>query len=268
VVPNGAAGKDQTSATDYDAELRLHNEVLRRACRIHRHEHVLDIGCGTGQTTRDAARMAPAGSALGVDISAPAIERARELARADRLPNVTFDQGDAQFHPFLPGHFDLAISRFGTMFFDDPIAAFANIGRALHTAGRLVMMVWQRHEENEWSVSIDRALRGREGAALAPEAPDPFSLADPTTVEGTLDAAGFTSVTFADVREPVYYGEDVTAALAWVCGFARTRDVLKSLDQAFAARALERLRETLAAGASDDGVWFDSRAWLVSARRR
>ncbi len=262
------ADHQHSGATDYDAELRLHNEVLRRACRIHRHEHVLDIGCGTGQTTRDAARMAPAGSALGVDISAPAIERARELARAERLPNVTFDQGDAQIHPFLPGHFDLAISRFGTMFFDDPIAAFANIGRALHTAGRLVMMVWQRHEENEWSVSIDRALRGREGAALAPEAPDPFSLADPTTVKGTLDAAGFTSVTFADVREPVYYGEDVTAALAWVCGFARTGDVLKSLDQAFAARALERLRETLAARASDDGVWFDSRAWLVAAHRR
>jgi hypothetical protein len=127
-VPNGAAGKDQTSATDYDAELRLHNEVLRRACRIHRHEHVLDIGSGTGQTTRDAARMAPAGSALEVDISAPAIERARELARAERLPNVTFDQGDAQIHPFLPGHCDLAFSRFGTMFFDDPIAAFADIG--------------------------------------------------------------------------------------------------------------------------------------------
>jgi SAM-dependent methyltransferase len=267
-VPNGAAGKDQTSATDHDAELRLQNEVLRRACRIHRHEHVLDIGCGTGQTTRDAARMAPAGSALGVDISAPAIERAREVARAERLPNVTFDQGDAQIHPFLPGHFDLAISRFGTMFFDDPIAAFANIGRALRPAGRLVMMVWQRHEENEWSVSIERALRGREGAALAPEAPDPFSLADPTTVEGILDAAGFSNVTFTDVREPVYYGGDVTAALAWVRGFAFTSDVLKHLDRASAARALERLRETLSARASDDGVWFDSRAWLVAARRR
>jgi SAM-dependent methyltransferase len=264
-VPNGAAGKDRTSATDYDAELQLHNDVLRRACRIHHHEHVLDIRCGTGQTTRDAGRMAPAGSALGVDTSALAIERARELARAERLPNVTFDQGDAQVHPFLPGHFDLAFSRFGTMFFDDPIAAFANIGRALRPAGRLVMMVWQRHEENEWSVSIERALRGREGAA--PEALDPFSLAAPTTVERILDTAGFTNVTFTDVREPVYYGGDVTAALAWVCGFACTREVLKPLDHASAASTLERLRETLSARASDDGVWFDSRAWIVAARR-
>jgi SAM-dependent methyltransferase len=267
-VPNDPASKHRPNATDFDAELRLHNEVLRRACRIQRHEHVLDIGCGTGQTTRDAARMAPAGSALGVDISAPAIERARELARAERLPNVTFDQGDAQIHHFLPGHFDLALSRFGTMFFDDSVAAFANIGRALRPAGRLVMMVWQRHEENEWSVSIERALRGREGAALAPEAPDPFSLADPATVEGILDAAGFSNVTFTDIREPVYFGEDVAAALTWVRGFASTSDVLKHLDRASPAGAIERLRETLASRARDDGVWFDSRAWLVAARRR
>ena len=264
-VRDGAVGKHRPRATAYDDELRLHNEVLRSACRIERQEHVLDIGCGTGQTTRDAARMAPGGSALGVDISASAIVRARELAREERLPNVTFDQGDAQIHHFLRGHFDLAFSRFGTMFFDDPIAAFANIGRALRPAGRLMMMVWQRHEQNEWSVSIERAVRGREGAALVPETGGAFSLADPTTVEGILDAAGFTNVTFTDVREPVYYGGDVTAALDWVCGFACTSDALKRLDQASAARALDRLREMLSARASEDGVWFDSRAWIVAA---
>ncbi|MGH2943633.1 MAG: class I SAM-dependent methyltransferase [Solirubrobacteraceae bacterium] len=263
---DGASSQHRPRATNYDDELRLLDEVLRGACRIQRHEHVLDIGCGTGQTTRDAGRMAPAGSALGVDISASAIERASELARVERLPNVTFNQGDAQVHHFLSGHFDLAFSRFGTMFFDDPIAAFANIGRALRPAGRLMMMVWQRHEVNEWSVSIERALRGREGAALAPEASGTFSLADPTTVEGILDAAGFTNVTFSDVREPVYYGGDITAALAWVCGFASTSDALKRLDQASAARALERLREMLSTRAREDGVWFDSRAWIVAAR--
>ncbi|MGH2791988.1 MAG: class I SAM-dependent methyltransferase [Actinomycetota bacterium] len=265
-VRDGASSQHRPRATNYDDELRLLDEVLRGACRIQRHEHVLDIGCGTGQTTRDAGRMAPAGSALGVDISASAIERASELARVERLPNVTFNQGDAQVHHFLSGHFDLAFSRFGTMFFDDPIAAFANIGRALRPAGRLMMMVWQRHEVNEWSVSIERALRGREGAALAPEASGTFSLADQTTVEGILDAAGFTNVTFSDVREPVYYGGDITAALAWVCGFASTSDALKRLDQASAARALERLREMLSTRAREDGVWFDSRAWIVAAR--
>jgi SAM-dependent methyltransferase len=254
---------------DYDAELRLHNEVLRRACGIRPHDHVLDIGCGTGLTTREAARMAQAGSALGVDTSAPAIERARELARAQRLRNVTFERADAQVHRFTPQQFDLAISRFGTMFFDDPAAAFANIGRALRPAGRLVMMVWQAHERNEWDVAIHHALAGPEGStAVAGDGPDPFSLADPPTVEGILQAAGFGSITFTDVHEPVYYGPDPAAALDWVRGFTSTNELLKRLDPAAAALALTRLRDALGAHMADGGVWFNSRAWIVTARRR
>ena len=136
-----ATGEHTPGTTGYDAELQRHNEVLRRAVRVQLHDHVLDIGCGTGQTTRQAARMAQAGSVLGVDVSAAAIERARELARAEGLRNVTFEQADAQVHHFPQERFDLAVSRFGTMFFDDPVTAFANIGRALRPAGRLVMMV-------------------------------------------------------------------------------------------------------------------------------
>jgi SAM-dependent methyltransferase len=256
-------------SVDYDAELRLHNEVLRRACGIRRHDHVLDIGCGTGQTTREAARMAIAGSALGVDLSAQMIDRAREIAQAERLRNVTFERADAQVHPFPRKHFDLTISRFGTMFFNHPVAAFANIGRALRPAGRLVMLVWQSHERNEWDVAIHRSLEGPAGhAAVAPDGPGPFSLADPTTVERIMDAAGFADVTFTDVQKPVYYGTDVAAALGWVRGFTSTNDVLERLDPLAAHRALERLREMLAAHGSGDGIWFDSRAWIVTARRR
>ena len=254
---------------DYDAELRLHNQVLRRACGVRRHDHVLDVGCGTGQTTRQAARKATEGSALGVDLSAQMIDRARELAQAEGLRNVTFQRADGQVHRFPPEQFDLAISRFGTMFFDDPVAAFANIGRALHPAGRLVMMVWQGHERNEWDVAIHGSLEGFEGpVAVAPKGPDPFSLANPATVEGVLDAAGFADVSFTDVHEPVYYGPDVAAALEWVGGFSSTRDLLMRLGAAAAERALERLREALAAHASERGVWFDSRAWIIEARRR
>jgi len=253
---------------DYDAELRQHNEVLRRACGVRRHDHVLDVGCGTGQTTRQAARVATAGSALGVDLAPKMIDRARELARAEGLRNVTFEHADAQVHPFPPKHFDLAISRFGTMFFDDLVAAFANVGRALRPAGRLVMMVWQGHERNEWDVAIHRSLAGSEGPAAAAEGPGPFSLADPATVEGILDAAGFAEVTFTDVHEPVYYGPDVAAALDWVRRFACTNEHLKRLDPVAAEAAVERLRETLAARAGADGVWFGSRAWIVTARRR
>jgi ubiquinone/menaquinone biosynthesis C-methylase UbiE len=140
----------QQRLSGYDAELRRHNEVLRRASGVQFRDHVLDIGCGTGQTTRQAARTARAGTALGVDVSAPKIERARELARVEQLRNVTFERADAQVYRFPQEHFDLAISRFGTMFFDDPATAFANIGRALRPAGRLVMIVWQAGELNEW----------------------------------------------------------------------------------------------------------------------
>ena len=212
--------------------------------------------------------MARAGSALGVDISVSAIERARELAQAQGVRNITFECADAQVHPFPEKRFDLAISRFGTMFFADPVAAFGNAGRALRPAGRLVMMVWQDRERNEWDVAIGQSLAGPgESAAAASAGPDPFSLADPPTVRGMLEAAGFAEVTFTDVREPMYFGPDVAAALDWVRGYAYTSEVLNRLDPAAAARALGRLREMLAAHMSGTGVWFDSRAWIVTARR-
>jgi SAM-dependent methyltransferase len=259
---------DWPGPTDYDAELQRHDKVLRRAAGVQPCEHVLDVGCGIGQTTREAARLAYAGSALGVDISASAIERARELAQAQGIHNVAFEYADAQVHLFRQERFDLAISRFGTMFFADPVAAFGNVGRALRPAGRLVMMVWQAHDRNEWEVAIRQSLSGPEvSAAVASAGPDPFSLADPPTVRRILEAAGFADVAFTDVREPVYYGPDVAAAVDWVLGFAYTREVLSRLDPAAAAPALERLREMLAAHLSDDGVWFDSRAWIVAARR-
>ena len=247
----------------YDAELRRHNEVLRRACDVRSHDRVLDIGCGSGQTTREAARAAQAGSALGVDVSALAIERARELAHTEGIRNVAFECADAAVCRFPHERFDVAISRFGTMFFSDPAVAFANIGRALRPAGRLVMMVWQASQRNEWDVTIRQSL-GADPSGL----PDPFSLADPPTVTELLESAGFTDVTFTDVNEPVYYGPDVAAAMDWVRGFACTSAVLKQLDSIAAERAVGRLREALAAHLRDDGVWFNSRAWIVTAHRR
>ena len=250
----------------YDAELRRHHEALRRAWGIQSRDHVLDIGCGAGQTTRQAAGVARAGSALGVDVSAPAIERARALTRAEGPRNVTFERADAQDHPFPAERFDVVISRFGTMFFDDPVAAFANVRRALRPAGRLVMMVWQVRERNEWDVLIGQSL----GAAGGPVAGtsggrDPFSLADPPAVTEILQAAGFAGVAFTDVCEPVYYGPDVAAAVDWVRGFTCTSAVLNGLDPAAAARAVGRLRGALATHLSDDGVWLNSRAWIVTA---
>lgn len=264
----GASAGGSPGRWDYDAELRLHNEVLRRACRVRPGDHVLDIGCGTGRTTREAALAARAGRALGVDISGPAIERARELTRAEGIRNAAFECADAQVHPLPRERFDVAISRFGTMFFADPVAAFANIALAMCAGGRLVMIVWQADEANEWDVAIRQAL-AEPGAPvnLPPPGPDPFSLADPPAARRTLTDAGFASVTFTDVQVPVHYGRDVAAALDWARGFRSTREVLEQLDPAAATRAIGRLREMLTAHLGDDGVWFDSRAWLITARR-
>jgi SAM-dependent methyltransferase len=259
-------GGHDIERVDYDAELRLHNDALRQAYEIGPEDRVLDIGCGAGQTTRDAARLASDGWALGVDISKGMIERARSLAEAEGIRNVTFEQADAQGHGFPSERFDVAMSRFGTMFFRNPIAAFSDIGHGMRPAGRLLIMVWQGHERNEWSVTIERALGATTGSPVpAPTTLDPFSLADPATVQGILEAAGFTDITFSDVRERVFYGRDVDAALEWVRGFTSTKEVLDRLDPPGSELALERLRKTLAEHARDDGIYFDSRAWIVKA---
>ena len=253
---------------DYDAELQLHNEQFRAALGIRAGDRVLDIGCGTGQTTRDAALVASDGDALGVDIDAGMIARARELADREGVPNARFEVGDAQVHPFRSGAFDVAISRFGTMFFSDPDMAFRNIARAVRVGGRLVMMVWQAHDRNEWAVAIDQALGIRDRGVAAAPGSDPFSLAEPPTVRRILAAAGFADGEFNDVDVPVYYGEDVDAALAFVGRFANVSEALSRPGQRAAGTIRARLRAMLESRASERGVWVGSRAWIITARRQ
>jgi SAM-dependent methyltransferase len=247
----------------FDEELRAHNERLRSAAGVCAGERVLEVGCGAGLTTREAARAAAPGEVLGVDVSAPALERARRLAAAEGLDNVSYEEGDCQTRPFEPRGFDVAISRFGVMFFSDPIAAFGNIAGALRPDGRLAALVWQRHGDNEWAVAIDHAV----GSTMA-EGLHPFSLGDPDVTTRILGRAGFGDVRFEDVQEPVFYGPDVADALEWVTGFSDVRGALAAMTADARADAIERLRATLAAHRTADGVTFDSRAWLVSARPR
>jgi SAM-dependent methyltransferase len=248
----------------FDAQLRPHNKRLLAAAGIGDRDLVLDIGCGTGQSTREAARAAAAGSALGVDLSALMLRRARRLSDEEGLRNVTYVQADAQAHPFPPGHFDVCISRFGVMFFADPVAAFANIGRALRPPARLVLMVWQDRERNEWSVATRQALAG--APAADPPGPNPFSLADPAVARDILTSADFAEISFTDVHERVYYGPDPATACDVVLGLRSNRELLASMDAGPAGRALARLRATLAAHDAG-GVFFDSRAWIITARR-
>jgi SAM-dependent methyltransferase len=255
----------QDDLFDYDAELRRYDQHLRTAIGVRPADHVLDIGCGAGQTTREAARAAASGSALGIDISAPRLARARRLARAEGLRNIGFVQADAQTHRFPPERFDLAISRFGTMFFADPVAAFINIGRALRPGGRLVQLVWQHRDRQEWDAVIGEVFAG-EQPAPAPAA-DPFSLADPATAGAILTTSGFTDVDVSGVHEPVYYGPDAASALRVMLSLQMTKDLLAPLDTARTKRALGQLRAALTAHQSGSGVFFDSRAWLITARR-
>ncbi|MFD6952649.1 methyltransferase [Nocardiopsis sp. TSRI0078] len=252
---------------DYDAELSRYNPRLRAAADVRATDRVLDIGCGTGQTTRDAARSAPSGSALGVDLSRPMVDRARRLSEEEGVRNVGFERADAQVHPFAPGGFTLGISRFGTMFFTDPVAAFANIGWALRPGARLVQLVWQAEDRQEWFGAIRRALAG-DRTVPAGLGGGAFSLADPAVAAGVLTAAGFTAVETTEVGQPIYYGPDAAGARDTLFALRMVKDLVAGLDTAAAARALERLLAVLDAHDTGEGVWFDSRAWLVTARRR
>jgi len=267
---DGPAGAHRTRyAAVFDAETRPHNERFRAAAGVAPGDRVLDIGCGTGQTTRDAARAAVSGSALGIDLSAQMLDHARRISREEGLANVSFVQADAQVHRFQAAGFEVGISRFGTMFFADPVAAFGNVAHALSPGGRLVLMVWQARDRNEWSTAIREALAGDNPVPPPPaDGPHPFSLADPAVAEGILTAAGFAEVSFTDVREPVYYGPDPDVAFGVVRGLRSTRDLLAGLEAREAGRALDRLRAALAAHQAVGGVFFDARTWIIAAQRR
>ena len=252
---------------DYDSELQRHHHALCRALDLHRRDRVLDIGCGAGQTTRDAALIATDGAVLGVDVAEGALRQARQLTSAAGLHNVEYVCGDAARLPFSPASVDVAISRFGTMFFADPVSAFTNIHAALRAPGRLVMMVWQSAHRNAWAVAIHRALVDDAAASpVPPPGPSAFSFGDATTVDGILRAAGFVEVAFIEVHEPVYYGSDVESAVEFVSRFSNVATAVASQTADERARVLVRLRDMMAVHRTRDGVWFDSRAWIVTAR--
>ena len=231
-------------------------------------DRVLDVGCGTGESTRDVARLATQGFVLGVDLSSRMLGFARDRCRAEGLTNVEFLQADAQVHPFDTESFDLAISSFGTMFFNDPVAAFTNLGRALRPSGRLAMLTWQALEKNEWLTAIREALAmGRDLPAPPSGAPGPFGSADAAYVRDVLGAAGFEGVELEPVNEQVRVGSDSDDAWAFLSVMGIVKGLTEGLDEATRAQAFDNLRETVKAHESPDGVLLRSAAWLVTARR-
>jgi SAM-dependent methyltransferase len=148
---NGHEGAHWARNPDrWDAVNEGFDAPLLDAAAIKPADAVLDIGCGTGATTRLAARRAADGRATGVDLSGLMLERARATSHAERLGNLTFERGDAQVHPLAGRDFDVAISRYGVMFFTDPVAAFTNIGCGLRRGGRMAFICAAGDEGNEW----------------------------------------------------------------------------------------------------------------------
>jgi SAM-dependent methyltransferase len=253
-------------AEHFDRTVAGYHLPFLEAAAISTSEQVLDIGCGTGQTTRDAARRASAGGALGVDLSTEMIGLARRRATTEGLPNARFEQADAQIYPFGQGSFDVAISRTGAMFFGDPDAAFVNIARALRSGGRLALLSWQPLPANEWVTELTAALAAGQNLPVPPpEAPGPFALADPGRVRQLLTGAGFTSIEIDPMQAPMWFGADADDAHTFALGLLGW--MLEGLDQDRRAQALAALRATVAAHTTADGVVYTSGAWLIRAQR-
>ena len=251
----------------FDASMAAYQHHLLSAAAIATGASVLDVGCGTGPTTRDAAQLAIDGRAVGIDLSPAMIARAWQRTREQGLQNVDFVVGDAQIYPFEAGSFDLALSRMGTLFFGDPAMAFQNIRRALRPDGRLAIMVWQPPTANEWIQEFLRTLLAdRPPPQPPPGAPGPFAMADPEQARATLEAAGFRDVDVLGVDEPIVFGRDVDDAYDFVTAFGLPKGLLQGLSGDVAAKAKASLRESLAAHAGPTGVAYRSAAWIITAR--
>ncbi len=264
---NGDDGVYWTRNADrFDRCLRAYTAPLLAAAAVTPGDSVLDVGCGSGSLSREAARHARHGRVLGVDLSAPQLALARERAAAEQVDNVEFVQADAQIHPFAAGSVDVVISRLGTMFFADPVAAFANLARVTRLGGRLAILTWQRREENEWIVAFSDALAaGRELPAPPPDAPGPMALSDPDRVRAILSAAGWVDVRLEPLRRRMVWGDGVEDAFEFVFGNAGWR--LRDADEATRERGIRALRDSIAAHCGADGVTYGSAAWLVQATR-
>ena len=228
---------------------------------------VLDVGSGPGALALQIA--ATAGRVVGLDVSAPLVDLARRRAQAADRDNAVFVVADAQVDP-LPaeGSFDVVVSHFGSMFFDDPVTAFTALRGALRPIrGRLVLLTWQGPERNPWQVEVLRALYPDGEAPIPPtDGPSPFGLSDEARVRSVLGAAGFVDVDLVSLRAPHWSGADPSDAVRFTA--TQHAAVLDGYDWDTRRRALDRLLALFEAHHTNDGVLFDSATWLVRARRR
>lgn len=253
----------------HNTMLEPFGRALLDAANLRPGASVLDVGCGTGWTSLGAAqRVGPEGRVLGADLSGPMLARARERAAEAGLDQARFEVADAQTDA-LEGPFDAVISRFGVMFFDDPPAAFANLGRSLTDDGQLTFVCWQDLLANEWMAVPGAAIATCITLPDRPlDGPGPFSLADPDRIRALLAGAGFTSVDVDPLEPRVLLGGgrslDDTIEYLRTSGLASAMFADASPDQI--EDAIAAVRAALAPYETNKGIEMGSAAWLVSAR--
>lgn len=233
-------------------------------------ERVLDVGCGAGTTTAIvAAAVGPAGHVTGVDVAPRMLEAARDLVAATGLSNVTIQQGDAEHMAFEGGPFDLAVSRFGVMYFRDPVRAFGNVARSLRATGRVVFTCFQSLDANPWvaePVAVLRRHLPRWGGGPLP-GHEAFSLDDPDRVRSILRVAGFDEVRIEGVEAALVVGghDGVDGAVDLITGLDGPRALLAAADAVQCADALAALRDLLDRHVTGHTVRLRGAAWVVTA---
>lgn len=234
-------------------------------------DRVVDVGCGGGWTTRRlAAAVGGTGFALGLDISPDLVAAASERAQRVGLANIRFEQGDAATAMPEEAPFDRLFSRFGTMFFPDPYAAFANLRRMLRAGGRLDIAVWAPITDNPWQLSVMAAIRRHiDLPTPQPREPGPFALGEQDYVTDLLQSAGFTDIAFdawtgdQRVGGP---GSDPESAARFVLDGMQIGDLVRASGEGTSAAVRRSLIELFERNCDDDGARMGAKAWLVSAR--
>jgi SAM-dependent methyltransferase len=253
--------------------LGQHSDAIFPRLEVNPGERVLDAGAGFGDTAiMLARRVGPSGHVTAMDCCDAFLDFGRRDAAAEGLANVDFVEADVQTAAFVADH-DLVFSRFGTMFFQSPVAAMRNLGSALRPGGRFTMIVWRRIEDNPWlgaakAIALHHLPPPGEDAQTC--GPGPLSMACEDLVRAQMKAAGFESLTFERVDAPVRMGDSIEDAIGFQLALGPAGEVVREAGDVAEARHADLaadLAEMLAPHVTPDGVWMDSSSWVVSARK-
>lgn len=232
-------------------------------------ERVMDIGCGSGATTIAFAKaVAPDGFALGLDVSGPMLSQARAIAPKN-LP-LDFVLADATVYPFDPESYDLLVSRFGVMFFADPVASFTNLRRALKPSGRLAFICWREPRENPWMMAPLMAVYKHvpKMPPVGPEDPGPFAFASEERVTRILKGAGFTDIAMQphNLAMDIAIGGGLDAAVDGALQIGPANRALEGHPSEVREAAKASIREMLTPYVKGQSVALPGAVWVVTAK--